>query len=615
MNSLLNKSGIDRRFSFWIVILLIGIISFIRLNDSRWAHKGNVGDTQLSFDSFGYYLYLPSAFIYHDFSQLEYLKDVLPAYKPTTDFSQAAEGPKGRYVNKYTIGQSIMFAPFFLIAHYLIVPFTEFSRDGFSHPYQLLISIGCLIYTIIGLLFLRKALNFYFDDRITASVLVLIVLGTNYMLYASRENTMPHNQLFALFAVILYLTSRFYQHPSFGRATLIGSLIGLCGLVRPTEVIICIIPVLWGVYTIPDFSHRIRNYWKHIGIMALTAFCVFSIQLMYWKLQSGSWLFYSYGNESLNFLNPHFFEVLFSFRKGLFVYTPVILFGFIGIILMFKKMNQHVIAIVSFAVLNLIIVSSWDCWWYGGSFGQRSMVQFYAIAAIPLAAFISFLIQQKNNLLKGLLGSVLVFLLVLNVFQVWQYKKGIIHYESMTKEAYISVFGKFSSPDNLSSLFKEPDYSHYRPAKNISNEEHMLINENFESGYFPGYGYEKSAGFRSDKTIQFSPTFTFPLKSLKFAPEVKIKCSFMAMSGKDISDSKLIMTVEADGKPAYIYKSLDLSMLKLTNSEWHPVEMWLDVPKYAGVNDVIKVYIWNQNDDELFIDNLQIVLLKKKFLM
>ncbi|MBL0071671.1 MAG: hypothetical protein IPP34_07615 [Bacteroidetes bacterium] len=75
------------------------------------------------------------------------------------------------------------------------------------------------------------------------------------------------------------------------------------------------------------------------------------------------------------------------------------------------------------------------------------------------------------------------------------------------------------------------------------------------------------------------------------------------------------MTVEADGKPAYIYKSLDLSMLKLTNSEWHPVEMWLDVPKYAGVNDVIKVYIWNQNDDELFIDNLQIVLLKKKFLM
>lgn len=615
MNSLSNNRNLNHRTSFWTVVLITCFISFIRIGDSRWTHGGNAGDTQISFDVFGYYLYLPSTIIYQDFSNLEYLRSILPDYKPTTDFSQATEGPIGKYVFKYTMGQSLMFAPFFLTAHYLVVPLTDFKRDGFSPPYQLLIALGCLFYTLIGILYLRKFLNLYFDDRITAIIIILIVFATNFLLYATRENTMPHNQLFALFAMIFYFSAGFYKKPSFKNALLIGACIGLCGLVRPTEVIICIIPVFLGVRSMPELVYRIKNYWKFIAVMAAMACFVFSFQLIYWKIQSGNWFFYSYGNESLNFMNPHFKDVLFSFRKGLFVYTPIMIFVVAGIVLMFKRMKENALAVLIFAILNLVIVSSWDCWWYGGSFGQRSMVQFYMVAALPLGVVINSIFQNKSIVMKGLFGFVLSLFVALNVFQVWQYKKGIIHYESMTKEAYFAVFGKFKSPENFNALLKEPDYSHYRTPKNVTYIEQLLVNENYESGYISNAGIEGSGGFKSDKVAQFSPTYTFPVKSLVQPPEVKVRCSFQAFSTKDIVNSKLIMTVETEGKPAYIYKSLDLSLLKLTNNEWHPLEMWMDVPKYVGVDDVIKVYIWNQQDDELFIDNFQILLLKKKFIL
>ncbi len=63
-------------------------------------------------------------------------------------------------------------------------------------------------------------------------------------------------------------------------------------------------------------------------------------QLLYWKLVSGNWLFYSYGNEGFDFLHPHIFDGLFCFKNGWLSYTPIMLFGLIGIVLMHKKKKK-----------------------------------------------------------------------------------------------------------------------------------------------------------------------------------------------------------------------------------------------------------------------------------
>ena len=66
-----------------------------------------------------------------------------------------------------------------------------------------------------------------------------------------------------------------------------------------------------------------------LGIMA--------IQSVIYKLSTGYFWVYSYGEEGFNFGSPHFIDILFSYKKGLFLYTPIYLIALLGLYFMYKK--------------------------------------------------------------------------------------------------------------------------------------------------------------------------------------------------------------------------------------------------------------------------------------
>ena len=51
--------------------------------------------------------------------------------------------------------------------------------------------------------------------------------------------------------------------------------------------------------------------------------------------------------------------------------------------------------ILAILLLALYIFSSWWCWWFGGAFGYRSLVEFYALLAFPFAYFSTIIFQSK----------------------------------------------------------------------------------------------------------------------------------------------------------------------------------------------------------------------------
>jgi hypothetical protein len=55
-----------------------------------------------------------------------------------------------------------------------------------------------------------------------------------------------------------------------------------------------------------------------------------SLQSIIYYLQSGYFFVYSYGREGFNFLDSHMIDILYSYKKGLFVYTPVTLIAMYG---------------------------------------------------------------------------------------------------------------------------------------------------------------------------------------------------------------------------------------------------------------------------------------------
>jgi hypothetical protein len=76
-------------------------------------------------------------------------------------------------------------------------------------------------------------------------------------------------------------------------------------------------------------------------------------------------------------------------------------------------------------------------WFYGGSFSQRVMIEFYAFFAIMLAASIQGI---KNGRLRSIFISLMLFLVIICQVQTYQYRRMQIHWSDMNKEKYWEVF-------------------------------------------------------------------------------------------------------------------------------------------------------------------------------
>ncbi|MBK9731555.1 MAG: hypothetical protein IPO83_09725 [Chitinophagaceae bacterium] len=425
--------------AFLFSILFLTFSAFLY---PKWIISGT--EATLSWDVMGYYLYLPSYF-YDDISKLHNLQHILDTYHPVDGFGNAFQLPSGNYMMKYSIGMALMYLPFFGVAH-LWAHAGGYAVDGFSYPYQVMISFGSILVAWIGLWFARKNLLKHFDDRITAVVLLVLVLATNYFNYVSYAGPMSHNYLFTIYCLVIWLTIKWYEKPSITGSVVIGFLCGLATVTRPTEIIILIIPFVWGINLWKGIPERLRLLWQHRLKLCISA-VAFGIailpQVLYWKRISGEWVYYSYQDQGFDWTQPHLYFGMLTFKNGWLVYTPVMALALIGLLFLYIRRKEIFWPVFIFMLINIYIVYSWQIWWYGGSFGSRAMVQSYALLIFPLAAFFDFVRDKK--IMRTLIGIGVIFCCWLNLLQTYQaHADGIFEAENMTRAYYWRIFGKTS---------------------------------------------------------------------------------------------------------------------------------------------------------------------------
>ena len=125
---------------------------------------------------------------------------VLPADldTPLSAYLKLVDGPDGARVIKYSSGMALACAPWFLIAHVLAEPM-GFPADGCSPPYSVAVTFGVLLWVMLGLFLFRRVLLHFFSDGWTAVLLVLVMLGTNFLHLAALDGTLlTHPFLFTL---------------------------------------------------------------------------------------------------------------------------------------------------------------------------------------------------------------------------------------------------------------------------------------------------------------------------------------------------------------------------------------------------------------------------------
>ncbi|MDE7259181.1 MAG: hypothetical protein K2N77_08100, partial [Lachnospiraceae bacterium] len=94
-------------------------------------------------------------------------------------------------------------------------------------------------------------------------------------------------------------------------------------------------------------------------------------------------------DEPFYWLAPQLGNFLFSVRKGLFFWSPVLLLAIIGMVVAYKMREKLYTGLIVFFLLIVYVSSAWWSWYYGGSFGQRVAVDFMCLFAVFIAALLS----------------------------------------------------------------------------------------------------------------------------------------------------------------------------------------------------------------------------------
>ena len=581
-------------------------------------------------DAWGYYVYLPSVFIYHDLSTLDSAVAVRGRYNPGSigeargfpfGLNELHITPLGKVGLKYTSGVAMLQLPFFVLAHWA-ASMLDFPADGLSEPYMFALLMSAVFYPLLGLFFLRKTLRKYFKENTVWFVAVALVFGTN-LFYFSTMNFMSHAYLFGLYCLLIYATDQWYASNTdrWKYLAMAGLLAGWIAVIRPNEIIALFVPALWGVANFNDLNNRFNLFfkkWKFVLIAGIMFFVPWLPQLIYWHWISGEWLHYSYPGEGFDFTNSKIWYGLTSYKNGWLIWTPVMFFALIGLFFLPRYTKKPIAPTAVFLPIHLVVIYAWWAWWYPNGFGSRPMVETYALLAFPFCAFIERL--NKINIIRWLVSLFVGFFIFLNIFQTWQWGKSIFWTQHMNKAAYWSIFLKTEcTKEFLTAL----DCKTGRPPSSVKFNK-MLLEENFDNLISANstervvYAGESSFFLNEKK----SPIYTIKVKDYQlrrgdwlrlsaqvFVPFLQKTCtsttsSFLTIEfvGKK-NKTRFIRLQNKIGKPETWFHCGD-------TEKWEEAFFFVRIPNDFPENGHFNVYIKKHDHatKSLFIDDLKVEL-------
>lgn len=600
----------SNRPSFYVMLILISIIAFGRIY--------TLATDELSWDVLGYYIHLPALFIYNDYglNDMGWIYKLLDQYHFTGTLYQISTGPDGNPIFFFLMGMAILYSPWFLIGH-IIAQLTGFPVDGFSLPYQYSLAVGAMTYTIIGLVYLRKILLTYFDQIVSIITMIIIVLATNYFHFMTVKNLETANILFMMVTLITWNTIQWHKKHKLLNLILVSVFIVLTALCKPSEVLVVLLPLLWGVYNKETFKKKVRlifEYKWQFLIAIGVGFLIAVPQMLYWFRETGYFIYDSYKNPGvgLDLTSPHILQSLFSFKKGWLIYTPVMIFAVTGFFTLYKKDKGLFVPIIAYSLVSFYIISSWTEWWYGASFSVRPMITLYPLLGIAMASFFEYL-KSKGFVAKGIVGLMVVLFMILNLFQTWQLWNYILDPYRTNKNYYFAIFGKthvgdaeryhlspdFGAGDNAKfpgeSFFRHKNIGYYSFDQYGDYYSSQLVNDSLRGRIL-----------RMDSTYNFSPEISLTYGSMTSKEYVWVFAEADVFIPEGYNEEMPLLVMTFDRKEgSYYYHSYGVDTSIYKPGSWGKIEARLMTANVRDKNDKFKIYIWHRGKMPIYIDNLK----------
>ncbi len=386
----------------WILIVVFVLLFTVQVRealkrDAFYNDYTGIGSV-LSGDAGGYYVYLPSLFIY-DFNSDKFPALIVESYETSFQLTD-------KVVCKYPVGTAMAYSPFFLVAHLIAK-----DSDGFSPPYHIAIRIAAIFYTMFGLLFF-----FLLSRKISNSLIALIFCfiifyGSNLWYYTFKAPGYSHATSFFLFSVLLYTLHR-NSLKSDGSRWFLPLIVAMIVAVRPINALFLLPLLCWKTEDGVVIWMRIKEWFSNkrfITYAVLSGIIVLMPQLLYNIYVSRLLTGRVYPGEHFdNFFHPQFGVVLWGTRSGLFLYAPLFLtFVILAVIQVFAKNRNAWITIGMFA-LTTLAYSMWHSPELGCSFSHRGFVDILPILTLPSILIVHRLIQEKKAVLVSIIGVLIL---------------------------------------------------------------------------------------------------------------------------------------------------------------------------------------------------------------
>lgn len=368
--------------------------------------------SDLRADAAGYYIYLPGTL--HLGMRASSVSDSL-LWKGGNGFHLDLQ--KDRIITKYTFGTALLQLPFYLVAESLE---GYGATDGWTRTHHRAIEVAGVFYWTAGLLLFLLAMRRWRPSVTGVAVVTLacIAFGTNSFYYAFRSAGYSHAYSFFLVALAIWCIHADQGRPMKKiRLRLFQLACALIIVVRPIDglAVLALYALLWFEH--PGLFRSWRTYTDQALIGLITAIP----QLVYWHFVHGSWLVYSYGDESfINLATPLFDLVLFSPMNGLLPHAPAFFLLLPALVFLFAQRWRLALMLTVLFALLVYSFASWHAWHFGCGYGMRPAVEYTPFLGVALWLMFDALHRRWPAVFHGL-APLLVIICFVNYRAMLQY--------------------------------------------------------------------------------------------------------------------------------------------------------------------------------------------------
>jgi len=477
------------------------------------------------------------------------------------------------------------------------------------------------VITLVGLWFvLRK----YFTASVTLATLLLLVTGTGFFLFLVFGSAVQSGILLALMTLVVWMTQRWHEKPGWIEAVVAGLAMGMQVFIKPAGFAAILLFLLWGAYNKETFGIKWKIFRDHpaqvltIILLFLGGMC---LRMAYPGLAEGTALCdYITGTRALYPLAPWLWQVLFSIKNGWLIYTPLVIASVPGFYIMGERNKPLFYATFLYSLVFLLLLASSPGSTTPDNFSQSRMTEVLAVLVLPLAYVIG-RVMEGNWLRKTVCILVFSMLIILNLFQSWQFRKKILNPWFTSTEYYRAVFLKTKVDKDTRSLqeFDNIDMSSF-----LANESDFTITTKMFYDFVNGpngcethlqdlHAYSGRTALRLDPGLPITPGGTLNSGMLPASHPLGLRLSAMVYSetGFKDMDADLIISPKHNGI-CYNYRSSALKDLDLVSGKWNSVRLDYVIPGPFDPGDEIISCIWYHGDKALYVDDLKLELFELK---